>query len=118
MLADRQLEQLANRKALLQARITVRRMECMLAGVQLARPLAFVDRITEGWKRLSPLVKYVGVPLGFMAARKFTKASDGGTSKGKLATLLGVLPVVYEAWKGFREHRRAPTPPPSTAPSG
>ena len=106
MYADRQLAALGTRKALLQARITVHRMECAMTGARLARPLAAVDRLWLQWKRLSPWVKVIGVPAAVIAARKMTRASDGGTSKGKLAALLGALPVVIEAWKGFREARR------------
>lgn len=107
MYADRQLVALENRKALLRARITVRRMECVMNGERIAAPLAAIDGLWLQWKRLSPWVKIVGVPAALLLARKLTRSSEGGTSKGKLAALLGVLPVVLEAWKGFQEHRAA-----------
>lgn len=110
MLANRQLNALADRKLLLQARITVHRLECVMAGTRLAQPLALVDRVWGHWRRLSPWVKFLGVPLGILGVRKMTRASDGGTSKGKLAALLGLLPVAIEAWKGFREHQRTRVP--------
>jgi len=105
MYADRQLAALGDRKALLQARIAVRRMECVMHGARIAAPLGAVDRLWLHWKRLSPWVKVVGVPAILLLARKLTRSSEGGTSKGKLAALLGALPLVLEAWKGFREHR-------------
>lgn len=107
MYADRELAELASRKVVLQARITVRRMECQLAAMHIARPLAFIDRVWARWKQLSPWVKMLGLPLGFVAVRKLTRGRGGGTSKGKLTALLGALPVVLEAWKGFRAHARS-----------
>lgn len=107
MHADRDLAALGARKALLQARIAVHRMECVMTGSRITRPLAAFDRLWSQWKRLSPWVKLVGVPAALLALRKLTRAPDGGMSKGKLATLLGVLPMVYEAWKGFRENTRS-----------
>lgn len=77
-----------------------------MAGAQLAPPIALADRLWGHWRRLSPWVKLMGVPLGALAARKFVGARGGGLGKGKLATLAGVLPVVIEAWKAFREFRR------------
>lgn len=109
MLAERKLAELARRKLLLEARIAVRRLECLEAGAQLAPPIAFVDRAWRLWLRLSPWVKALGVPLGALVAGKFAKPHGAAAGGGRLATLLGLLPVVIEIWKGFNARQRPPT---------
>lgn len=107
MYADRRLAELADRKLILQARIAVRRMECAVAATNLTPPVDFVDRMWLGWKQLSPIVKMIGVPIGFLTVRRLTGLIRGGVGKGVFATILGALPMILEVVKAFREQSRS-----------
>jgi hypothetical protein len=111
MYPNRELARLAERKLLLQARITVRRLECVIAAQPLAQPLRVADHFVAGWREIFPLVKAIAIPLGVFAANWFSKSGDknrdgGGTGKGRLSALLAALPMLLEIWKNFREMRQ------------
>lgn len=97
MYPSRDLADLATRKSILQARIAVRRWECVAAAAQLARPIATIDRGVEMWRKISPFVKFAAVPGGFLFAR-FLGGRRGSTTaagkRGKLGTVLAALPLI------------------------
>lgn len=118
MYPRRELSQLAERKAILLARIEVRRWETALAVSELARPIAMVDRGIEMWRKISPFVKLIGLPVGLLGMRKiFQKVGPG-----KWAKLLTFAPAIFRAARTvmrFRaEHQRASAPSPEMSPNG
>lgn len=106
MSARGKLDELIQRKQILEARIALRRIECQIAGAQLARPLAFVDRLHDGWARVAPWVKLAGPVVGVFATRRMSRTHF---RRGKLGVILSFLPVALNVWKGFnavRQRRR------------
>lgn len=117
-----ELDRLADRKMILQARIAVRRWEGVEAAGALVRPIAFLDRALDVWGRISPFVKMLAVPGGLFVAKlvKERRAAHGGHG-GKLGMLLGALPAIVSGVQFFqqmraarasRNGRHAPAPPP------
>lgn len=103
MYPRRELDALAARKAIVQARIEVRRWECVQAAQALSRPIAVVDRGLELWRRISPLVKLMGLPAAFLGARKiFRKAGPGKWSK-----LAALLPAIFRGARIVMQMRAA-----------
>jgi len=115
MFADEQLAQLAERKLLVQTRITLRRMQCVVTAAELARPVALADRAWGLWRQFSPMLKAVGFPLGLFALRKVfgrpRRPAGEGKGKGWLGALLAALPIVLQVMQSFRAPA-ASTPPP------
>ena len=103
-----ELDALAARKALLQARIAVRRWEVAQAASRLARPLAMVDRGLQMWRSISPFVKLLALPGGLLLT-KFLKSRRpaASTKKGLLATALGAMPLIFRGVKLVHEMRAA-----------
>ena len=90
-----ELARLAERKVLLQARITVRRLECAAAAVQIARPISAIDRGLQVWHRIAPFAKVLGVPLALLVARIISRKKKGKpTGKSKFAAVLTALPLI------------------------
>ena len=89
MYPRRELAALAARKAIVQARIEVRRWECAQAAVELSRPIAMVDRGIDLWRRISPFVKLMGLPMAILGTRKALRMGRGKWSK--LATMLPAI---------------------------
>lgn len=102
------LKELQHRKAMLQARIAVRRWECTVAATELSRPIASLDRILAAWQRISPMAKLLAVPAGMMLARLFGRGTGGGRKKrGKLGTLLALAPLIFRGAKMAMSMRAA-----------
>ena len=90
-----ELKQLEDRKALLRARIAVRRWEMAVAAGEVARPIATIDRGLEIWRRISPFAKLLGVSLGFLIPRIMARRSRGKPAgKSKFAALMAALPLI------------------------
>ena len=104
-----ELAELARRKKILQARIALRRLECAVAAIELSRPLAMIDRALQTWRRISPFVKMLSLPGGLIFAtllrRRGVKKKRGG--RGKLATLMSLLPLILRGVKMFMQVRAA-----------
>ncbi len=103
-----QLSELAARKTILQARIAVRRWECAVAAVELARPIAAVDRGVAAWHQLLPIVKLLAVPVGVWLARlsqRSTPLEPEAKRNGKVAAALAALPLILQAVKLVQEFR-------------
>lgn len=101
-----ELTHLAARKTLLQARITIHRLECTLAVVEIARPFAWIDRALQTWHRFSPMLKMLGVPLGLLVTRIFArKRKSKPTGKSKFAALMAALPIILRFANMIKEAR-------------
>jgi hypothetical protein len=95
MYPRRELELLAARKALLQTRIALRRLEVAAAATEVTRPIAAIDRGLAMWHRVSPFVKVLGVPLGLLLARIVSRKRRGKpTGKSKFAAFMTALPII------------------------
>jgi hypothetical protein len=96
-----ELTRLAQRKSVIQARIAVRRWETAAAVLDVARPIAYIDRAIELWRRVSPFLKFLAVPAGIMVTRMLTrrKRPHAPRRKGKIAMLLTVLPLIFRGLK-------------------
>lgn len=120
MFPQEELNQLARRKALLQARIALCRIECRVAAAELARPIVLIDRGVEIWRKISPFAKLVAVPAGLLLGRALGRRPiPGGGHRGKLATIVSLLPLILRGAKLFAAARAAlaetkkPAPGPS-----
>lgn len=69
MYPDQELSRLADHKARLRRDIATQRIACVQAAAQVARPLAWLDRVMALWRRLPPLAKFAAVPLGILFQR-------------------------------------------------
>jgi hypothetical protein len=100
MYPRRELTILAGDKAALLDRIGARREMCAEAADRASRPLEMIDRGVARWRRLSPVVKFAAVPLGFLLKR----------SLGRRGRVLGALmrwgPLVIGAARGMAGSRR------------
>lgn len=106
-----ELNRLAARKALLEARIELRRLECQLHAHRLAQPLHFADRARAQWRRIGPLVKLIGVPVAIWAVTKWARRKGGG---GKLAGWLKYAPLAIQAAQAFARARQQQAEEPAT----
>jgi hypothetical protein len=70
MYPDRELIGLALHRKILRRRIARRRSECVAAAATLARPIAWLDRVVDFWRKLSPLAQIALPSLGALAVRK------------------------------------------------
>lgn len=101
-----ELKALAARKAILQARIAVRRWESAQAAAELAQPIALIDRGVAMWRRISPFVKLLAVPGGLLLAKLWKSRHPGrGAAGGKIGLLFAALPVILRGLKFFQEMR-------------
>jgi hypothetical protein len=90
-----ELDALAVRKSMLLLRIALHRQQCVVAGTRLAKPLAWADDMIVRWRKISPIAKMVGLPLGLMLARKVTKRFGGGLK------LLRFAPLILQTVRSF-----------------
>lgn len=101
-----ELDRLAARKTVLQARITVRRLECTLAVMELTRPLAAIDRAIATWHRISPFLKILGVPLGLLLTRIVSRKRRGKpTGKSRISALMAALPIIMRVVNMVKDMR-------------
>lgn len=101
-----ELKALAARKAILQARIAVRRWESAQAAAEFAHPLALIDRGVAMWRRISPFVKLLAVPGGLLLAKLWKSRHPGrGAPGGKIGLLFAALPAILRGLKFFQEMR-------------
>jgi hypothetical protein len=64
-----ELNRLAAHKLVLRRRIYDHRIQCACAVAEVAQPLAWLDRVVQFWRRLSPYTPFVAIPLGFVLKR-------------------------------------------------
>src|SRR5688500_14594643 len=90
-----ELSRLGAQKVVLQSRIAVRRLECVLAAAEVARPIAVIDRGVETWHRFAPFLKLLGVPLGLLLTRIVSRKRKGKPAgKSKVAAFMTALPII------------------------
>lgn len=94
-----ELTKLAARKDLLRRRIALRRVVTIVVARRIARPLHLLDRIVGEWRRLSPLVKLAGVPLGALLGRRLHR------KRRVIGQLIRWGPVLASVWRGFAAAR-------------
>ena len=88
-----ELIRLAEHKVALRRRIAGHRARCASALAEAAQPLAWLDRVVQFWRRLSPFAPFVAIPLGF--ALKRSKAPR------LLSTVLRWGPLLFGAIRGL-----------------
>lgn len=106
MFPGEELDDLARRKALLQARIALGRFDCATAAEALVRPLALIDRGVLLWRRISPVVKLLAIPAGLFLGRRL----GGRASRrrgGRLGTVLSLAPLFLRGVRLFTSARAA-----------
>jgi hypothetical protein len=91
-----QLNRLAAHKVALQRGIAHRRAQCAEAAVRIAQPIEWLDRMLASVRRISPLVKFAAVPLGFFAVRTVFPR------RKILGSLARWSPLVFGAVRGIR----------------
>ncbi len=100
MYTERELIRLAAHKHALRLRITRRRTECAVALAGVGQPLQWLDRMLALWRRVSPLMKFAAVPLGFLLKR------SAGRRPRLLGRLLRWLPLIVGAFRVLTGGRR------------
>lgn len=95
-----ELTQLAAKKDLLRRRIALRRVATIVVAQRVAQPLRLIDRIVGEWRRLSPLVKLAGVPLGALLGRSLHR------KRRLVGQLIRWGPVLASVWRGFAAVRK------------
>jgi len=95
MYPAQELSRLAAVKTALRRDITHRRVQCTLAAAQAVRPLAWLDRMLDFCRRLSPFALVAAIPLGFLMKR----------APAPRPRLLGLLlrwgPLVFAGMRGI-----------------
>ncbi len=99
MYPDRELIQLAARKALLRQNIAYRRIQCAQAAGRAMRPLAWLDRVVAFWRKLPPLIQFSALPLAGLLGRSVIPR------RGMLGTLLRWAPLAFTAVRSFAGER-------------
>lgn len=84
---------LAGRKRTLTTRIRERRIVCAAHFVEVLKPVAWVDGVREKWRSVSPLTKFVALPVGLFIARK---------TMPKLGGLLSWAPTAFNLFRALR----------------
>jgi hypothetical protein len=90
-----QLNRLAAHKVALRRGIAVRRAQCAQAAARIAQPFGRLDRMLALVRRLSPLIKFAAVPLGFLAVRTVLPRRQ------LLGSLVRWSPLVFGAVRGI-----------------
>jgi hypothetical protein len=98
-----ELTRLAAYKAALRRDVALHRAQCAEAAARVAQPLAWLDRMLGFWRRLSPLVQFAAVPLGFLITRAvFPRLKILGSIVGWGPLVIGVVRSLGSAGKtGF-----------------
>jgi hypothetical protein len=116
MLSDPELTRLALRRTALHARIAQRRLDCADALDQAARPLEWVDRGWQQWRRISPWLKVSAVPVGLLLSRGLLGRRHGVR---RLMQWIPVAASLARAGLAFYRPRRQTShssPPPTFSP--
>jgi hypothetical protein len=102
MYPSAELTELGQRKSALRARIAGSRLACSALAGEVARPLNWIDRGIEQWRRIPPMAKIAALPLGLLLRRAVFPAKKTHLA-GKAVRL---LPLVMGAFKLFKAQRR------------
>lgn len=88
-----ELDALALRKAAVRLRIAGHRWQCVEAGAELARPLAWADDLWGRWRRISPIAKAVGAPVVLLVVKKLFGRF------GQVASIARAVPLIFQTAK-------------------
>ena len=99
-----ELSNLARRKAVLQARISLDRLRCVALAAEVARPINWLDRALNQLRKISPIVKLAAVPLGLLLSR----AVLPGKKRNLMGGAVRLLPLLASALKMFRTQQPHP----------
>jgi hypothetical protein len=102
MYPEGELARLAADKAVLRARIAVRRAQCVARAQAALRPVIWLDDARDLWERMSPFAKLLLPPLGGLA--------DAASRARWPATLLRWAPLVIAAVRALGQFRSKPAP--------
>jgi len=100
MYPQAELTRLARRKLELRQRIAVRRADCVTAATRATRPLVWLDRVLDLWRRIPPLARLAVVPLAGMALHAFSRRTP------RLRLLLRWAPLAFGLLRSFRRSHR------------
>jgi hypothetical protein len=98
MYPARHLTRLARQKRRLRERIGRSRTACAQAATRLARPLAWVDRARDLWRRAAPFAWAAALPLALLRRRSTPRA-------GVFATLVRWAPLAVGLFRRFSRAR-------------
>jgi len=70
MYPQRELALLTARKEVLRKNIALRRTQCAQNAARVAKPLAWLDRLVDLWRRIPPLAKIAALPLGLLVVKR------------------------------------------------
>jgi hypothetical protein len=102
MYPQRELTRLAAHKTALRHNIALHRAQCAKAAARVAQPFERLDRMVAFWRRLSPLVQFASVPLGFLATRViFPRRNIPGS-------LVRWVPLVFGVVRGINSMMKTP----------
>jgi hypothetical protein len=102
MYPQRELTRLAAHKVALRRSIALRRTQCAEAAARMARPFEWLDRMLAFVRRISPLMNFAAVPLGFLVTRTIFPR------RKILGSLVRWSPVVLGAMRGLRSAFKTP----------
>ena len=102
MYPQRELTRLAAHKASLRWTIALRRVRCAEAATRMVQPFAWLDQMLALVRRISPLVQFAAVPLGFLAARTVFPR------RKILGSLVRWSPLVFGAMRGIGSAFKTP----------
>jgi hypothetical protein len=97
-----ELTDIARRKAVLCARISVGRSRCATFAGDVVRPLNWLDRAIAQWRKIPPVAKIAAVPLGLL----FRRAVFPRKKMHLFGRVARFLPVVMRAIKVLNAQRR------------
>ena len=97
-----ELNDLAARKAVVRARVSVDRLRCATYAADAARPLQLLDRVITQWKRIPPFAKIAVLPLGLL----LRQAVLPGKKVHLAGRVMRLLPVAMSAIKILKARRR------------
>lgn len=95
-----ELKRLALRKTLLEARIAARRWQCIEHGDVLVEPVVAIDSLVERWRRIAPLTKAVGLPVGLWIFRRLIRRFR------RMSQYAHLVPVVFQTARAVAGWRR------------
>jgi hypothetical protein len=102
MYPQRELSQLAAHKTALQHASALHRAQCAKAAARVAQPFERLDRMMAFWRRLSPLVQFASVPLGFLATRTVFPR------RNIIGSLVRWVPLAFGAVCGINSMMKTP----------
>ncbi len=96
------LTALARRKTVLRARISLDRERCVEFAGEVTKPLDWLDRVIELWRKIPAVTKLAALPLALLLHRTVLP----GKKIPFIRRAIRFMPVVINVVKLFKAHRR------------